>query len=274
MGWCSKVSTLRFSEETWVQFPSPPLTFIIFYDRRYKVNTITRDTIFSLETENVSKGVYGHRKQLLRVLNNALLKGEQPVLITLTFSYVLLFAAWSEAQFMQVIHTPDTLSDSQVNSIKDAKNRLGMGEGWKALIKCAFAKVPGDDVQVREKEARLIKVIEECIIPNSLLRNKIAHGQWSVALNREHTAQNADLTNQLNELDYVKIDLLFQIQQVIGFIVRDLLQSPDRGHFRFFWQHDTKLQELLSKRSSWNIDSKLATLRNRKKNVSCVKNGK
>jgi hypothetical protein len=80
------------------------------------------------------------------------------------------------------------------------------------------------------------------------------------------------ITNQLNELDYVKIDLLFQIQQVIGFIVRDLLQSPDRGHFRFFWQHDTELSELLIKRSSWNIDSKLATLQNRKKNISRVKN--
>jgi hypothetical protein len=236
------------------------------------VNTITRNTIFSLETENVREGFYGHRKQLLRVLNNALLKGEQPLLDTLTFSYVLLFAAWSEAQFMQVIHTPNALSDSEINSIKDTKNRLGMGEGWKALIKCAFAKVSGDNIQVRQKEDRLINVIEECIIPNSLLRNKIAHGQWSVALNREHTAQNVDLTNELNALDYVKIDLLFQIQQVIGFIVRDLLQSPDRGHFRFFWQHDTKLHELLGKRNSWNINSKLATLQNRKRNVSRVRN--
>ncbi|OBQ38904.1 MAG: hypothetical protein AN487_06120 [Anabaena sp. CRKS33] len=45
------------------------------------------------------------------------------------------------------------------------------------------------------KETRLLKIVEENVIPNSLIRNKVAHGQWVVALNREHTAKNENLTN-------------------------------------------------------------------------------
>ena len=218
------------------------------------------DIVFSLETQNVRAGFYKHRKQLLRSLNSALVRHDQPTLETLTLSYVLLFSAWSEAQFMQVLHTPDALSDTQINRIKNLKNQLGIGEAWKELIRCAFIKVPGHTKEVKKKETRLLKIVEENILPNSLIRNKIAHGQWSVALNREHTAKNEALTNELNGLDYVKIDLLFQIQQVIGFIVRDLLQSPQRGHFRFFWQNDTELESLLDRRHSQNIESKLNAL--------------
>jgi hypothetical protein len=219
------------------------------------------DIIFSLETQNVRAGFYKHRKQLLRALNSALVRHDQSTLETLTLSYVLLFAAWSEAQFMQVLHTPDALPFDQINSIKYLKSKSGIGEAWKELIRCAFSKVPGHVKEVKKKEIRLLKIVEENIIPISLIRNKIAHGQWSVALNREHTAKNENLTDELNELDYVKVDLLFQIQQAIGFIVRDLLQSPQRGHLRFFWQRDTELERLLNKRLSQDMESKLKALK-------------
>lgn len=219
--------------------------------------------IFSLETQNVRTGFYRHRRQLLRALNSALVRHDKATLETLTLSYVLLFAAWSEAQFMQVLHTPDALSSTQILKIKNLKKQLGIGEAWKELVRCAFIKVPGHTREVKLKETLLLQIVEENGIPNSLIRNKIAHGQWSVAFNREHTTKNEDLTSELNTLDYVKVDLLFQIQQVIGFIVRDLLQSPERGHFRFFWQHDTELKSLLDKRCSQNIQSKLHALERR-----------
>jgi hypothetical protein len=221
------------------------------------------DTIFSLETQNVYAGFHKNRKQLLRALNSSLVKNDQAMLKTLTFAYVLLFAAWSEAQFMQVIHTPNALSETEIDSIKKLKNKSGIGEAWKKLIQFAFKKVSGHTKEVKKKEARLLKIVEDNVIPNSLLRNKIAHGQLTVALNKEHTAKNESLTNQLNELDYVQVDFLFQIQQVIGFIVRDLLQSPERGHFRYFWKHDTDLQSLLDKKESQNKNSKLQVLESR-----------
>lgn len=226
-------------------------------------NTQNNDTVFSLETQNVRVGFYRHRKQLLRSLNSSLVRHDLVMIETLTFAYVLLFAAWSEAQFMQLLHTPHSLSEVEINTIKNLKNQSGIGEAWKELIRYAFAKVPGHVKDVKNKETRLLKIVEENVIPNSLIRNKVAHGQWVVALNREHTAKNENLTNELQKLDYIQVDFLFQIQQVIGFIVRDLLQSPERGHFRYFWQHDTKLQSLLDKKYLQNTKSKLQVLESR-----------
>jgi len=45
-------------------------------------------------------------------------------------------------------------------------------------------------------------------------------------------------------LDFVKVDYLFKIQQVIGFLVRDLVQSPDKSHLRFFDRHKAQLNNL------------------------------
>ncbi|GEM_PF-3711264 len=40
---------------------------------------------------------------------------------------------------------------------------------------------------------KISDLIQEYIIDPSIIRNKIAHGQWSIAFNREHTNVNNDI---------------------------------------------------------------------------------
>jgi hypothetical protein len=63
------------------------------------------------------------------------------------------------------------------------------------------------------------------------LRNKIAHGQWAVALNRTRTAVNPDLTAKIQSLDIVTLDRWFAVASHLAEIIEALIESPER-HFR------------------------------------------
>ena len=63
------------------------------------------------------------------------------------------------------------------------------------------------------------------------LKQKIAHGQWIVALNRENNAQNPELTQKLAMLDFVEVTKWFEVHNYLGSIVRELVQSP-QNEFR------------------------------------------
>lgn len=67
-------------------------------------------------------------------------------------------------------------------------------------------------------------------------RNKVAHGQWIVALNRENTAVNTKMTTELGELDTVVIWIWYRVHQHLSSIVEALIESPDRAFHRDYWQ--------------------------------------
>ena len=110
------------------------------------------------------------------------------------------------------------------------------------------------DLAKRKKE--LLDIITNHVEKQSILRNKIAHGQWVHALNREHTKESFDFTSDLNDLDYVKIDILFKIHQFLGLIMRDLVQSPKKGFHHNYWTNIVKLKNYIEKTKNWSIDTR------------------
>ena len=76
------------------------------------------------------------------------------------------------------------------------------------------------------------------------------------ALNREHTKESFDFTSDLNNLDYVKIDILFKIHQYLGLILRDLVQSPKKGFHHNYWSNITKLENYIQKTVGWSIETR------------------
>jgi hypothetical protein len=94
------------------------------------------------------------------------------------------------------------------------------------------------------RKAEIATIIKKHTVEASLIRNKLAHGQFQIALNTRWTNKNEADCTKIARLDFVKVDYLFKIQQVIGFLVRDLAQSPDNSHLRFFEQHKARLSNL------------------------------
>ncbi len=195
---------------------------------------------------------------LIKDINHHIRKSEAFQLEIKTKLLALLYTAWSEAQFVQIVYTPSGFTSSEIENIKTTKNSTGVSDGWKQMIELALRKVgewkKSADLQNRRQE--LFRIVDEYIKEPSLLRNKIAHGQWLNALNRENTAINSQITTDLAALDVVEITRWFEVHRFLGFIVRDLVQSPRIGFHKNYWVNLTALENLLEKTKDWTIESK------------------
>jgi hypothetical protein len=213
--------------------------------------------LYKLQSCNVRK-LNQVKKSLVKDINLYLKKTDDFQVEIKTKLLAVLYCAWSEAQFIQIVYTPSAFSQSEIDRIKRIKDGRGIADGWKQIVELALQKV-GDwqkssDLQNRRKD--LFDIIENYIKVPSLLRNKIAHGQWFHALNRDNTAENQDLTNELANLDSVKLIKRFEVHKYLGLVIRDLVQSPKKGFHQNYWVHMTALEVYLDKTKNWDSTTK------------------
>lgn len=221
-----------------------------------KTDEVIND-IYILQSRNVRK-LLKVKTSLLRDINrNSKLNNISDVEIK-TKIYSLLYSAWSEAQFVQILHTPNALFPRDIKDIEKEKKKNGIINGWKLLITLAIEKVgdidKSDDLSKRKET--IINIITNHVEQPSILRNKIAHGQWVHALNREHTKESTSFTDNLANLDYVKIDILFKIHEYLGAIMRDLVQSPKKSFHTNYWEIIIKLENYIKKTENWSIETR------------------
>jgi hypothetical protein len=169
------------------------------------------------------------------------------------------FCGWSEALFSKVIHTPNAFSVGEIGQIKAGKPPPSLGDRWLKCLDLALRRVTGQS-DIPNKGQRIQRLINEYVVVPSLLRNKLAHGQWAIALNRETTGVNADLTTQLEKLDPVVVDGWFTAHLHLSRIVEDLIESPNKAFRRDYWVHLTNLENLLHETQGWSLASKISRL--------------
>lgn len=217
--------------------------------------------LYVLQSKNVRR-LKQVQANLVKDINFYLRKNNEFQVEIKTKLLALLHCTLSEAQFIQIVHTPDGFLSSEIEKIKAAKNSK-LEDGWQLMIDLAMDKV-GDwknNKDLFDRRNSLMKIISDFIISPSILRNKIAHGQWEFALNRENTKENEDLTKKLNDLNIVEVTKWFDIHQYMGLIIRDLVQSPKKGFHNNYWINLTKLEEYLIKSKNWTLETKKAELK-------------
>ncbi len=217
--------------------------------------------LYVLQSKNVRR-LKQVQKNLMKDINFYLRKNNEFQVEIKTKLLALLHCTLSEAQFIQILHTPDGFTSSEIEKIKSAKNSK-LEDGWELMIDHAMDKV-GDWKNINDlldKRNSLLEKIREYIISPSIIRNKIAHGQWEFALNRDNTKENAKLTEQLNQLNVVEISKWFDVHQYMGLIIRDLIQSPKKGFHNNYWINFTDLDEYLYKCKNWTMETKKAQLK-------------
>lgn len=179
----------------------------------------------------------------------------------------ILYSAWSEAQFLQIAYTPDGFDFAEIVAIKAEKDGKGIAAGWKYMLELAMTKV-GDvnrNKDINTRLARLLNMVSEYIEEPSIIRNKLAHGQWKNALNRDNTSKNIDLSAKIANLDPVIIEKKFEIHRFLGYIVRDLVQSPKAGFHNHYWTNMVNLEEYLNRTINWNSQTKALKLQAKRK---------
>lgn len=236
---------------------------------------MTRQDIYDLyvlQSNNVRK-LKKVEKNLVRTINTYLKKNDSFQVELNTKLYALVYCTLSEAQFIQIVNTPDGFMDTEIEKIKAEKKRNGVVKAWELLFDMAFDKVnvnwkTNSDLLNRRKEVQ--NIIDDYIKTPSELRNKVAHGQWDLALNRENTAENTSKTLELNNLTVIQITIWSKVHQFLGLIVRDLIQSPKSGFHRNYWINLVKLQQFITDSSNWTMSKRIATLRPVKQKNTCA----
>ena len=213
--------------------------------------------LYKLQSCNVRK-LNQVKRSLIKDINFYRRKFDDFQVEVKTKLLAILYVAWSDAQFIQIVYTPSAFSPSEIDEIKKIRKSKSLVEGWKKMVDLALQKVGkwSKTPELQNRRKKLSKIIDNYIESPSVLRNEIAHGQWFRALNKENTAENIDLTKKLAELDSVELAKQFEVHKYLGLIIRDLVQSPKKGFHQNYLVHMNDLEKYLDKTRDWNIESK------------------
>jgi hypothetical protein len=217
--------------------------------------------LYVAQSENVRE-LWKAKESLVKDMNYCIRKGDSYQISIKTKFLALLYSAWSEAQFTQIVFTPNGFSYSEIKHILRHKKKNGIGQAWKLMLENAMRKV-GDTATRGDLNNRLRKLVslsKDYISEPSELRNKIAHGEWINALNTTVTAINPSTSQILKQLDPVLVEKRFEVHRYLGYIVRDLVQSPKAGFHKHYWTNIVNLEEYMRKTASWNLQTKKARL--------------
>ena len=177
----------------------------------------------------------------------------------------LIYSAWSESAFLKVIHTPHGFQLDEIRQIKTVWKHNGITSAWNKAATLAFRKVrTRGGNYVPNANLAVVRLIKQYIEKPSQIRNKVAHGQWDIALNSKNSAESPDLTKSLNELDVVKIDCLREGCIGLCTILESLIESPDKAFHKDYWECISAIEAHLAKTAKYTLAEKLSKLRARR----------
>lgn len=96
------------------------------------------------------------------------------------------------------------------------------------------------------------------------MRNKIAHGQWCVALNSDNTKINESFTAKINSINVVDLYRSKEAFQSLFRIVEDIIESPNKAHHRDYWIHITEFETKQQEMALWSVENKVKALKEKR----------
>lgn len=230
--------------------------------------------VFRAQTENVRE-LERAWSYLNRQINDAIrTKSAHAVKINTKF-LALNYCAIAEAKFSKLIHTPYGLELSFISQIKSAATSCGVKAGWEKCVELTLKSVPaGPSNHVPNVRQKLLEYIEKYIFDPSQLRNKLAHGQWENALNRENTALNALTTNEIAELNIVELYRKKTALDKLSSIIEDLIESPEKAHFNLYWNHVLELDQQMQEMGDWTFAKKAESILLKSAGAKCTDCGR
>ena len=191
-----------------------------------------RVVVFEAQTTNVREleRAWSH---VNRQINALILRKDQKSVEISTKLLALIYCALAESIFSKLVHTPYGLRLGEVDQVKRATIANGVKSGWLKCAELAMKRVESaKSNHCHNVLQRLSVMIEKYIFDPSLLRNKLAHGQWSVALNRDNTAVNVDITEKIAAHTVVELYRRKNALEKLSSLIEELLaKGALRGGF-------------------------------------------
>ncbi|MGR5370738.1 hypothetical protein [Photobacterium damselae] len=228
------------------------------------------EEVFAAQTKNVQALEQAWR-HINKAINSAYSCDQESTAETHTRLLAQVYCAFAEAVFSKIIHTPDALTPEEIAQVK-TKGKRNIVEAWKRCVELVLKKVEGKNSgHVTNTKKKIFSLIDLYIYDPSLLRNKIAHGQWEIALNSNNTKVNADLTGKIQSLTVVDLYRSKEAFQSLFRIVEDIIESPNKAHQRDYWVHITEFETSQKKMATWTIENKISGLKKKKQNAVLAK---
>lgn len=219
--------------------------------------------VFRAQTENV-RAFQGAWKAIRRSIHIALAKDDHASARVHTKLLALTYCAWAEALLSKLIHTPYGFDSDEIQQVK-AAGKDGISNCWRKCIDLALRRVEATKSgHLPNVKQTLDRLVQEFIEKPSLLRNKLAHGQIAVALNRDNTALNRDLTLEIVNLDVVKIDSLRSAMQGLSDIIEAIIESPQKGALRDYWGLHQAVKSRLEEEQNFTLADKVKQLKEKR----------
>lgn len=192
--------------------------------------------VFQSQTKNV-RAMRTAMKHAHRNVNASLRARDSSSVSTYTKIYAVIFCAWAEANFSKLIHTPYGFDLDEIKQIKKVHKDNGIASGWKKAVELGMRHLDAKRGSFTPNAKQLMfRLIDTHVFDPSLLRNKLAHGQWSVALNRENDAINVELTSKIADLDVVRLAAWCRTHELVAGQVETLIESPKKAFMRDWHQ--------------------------------------
>ena len=209
--------------------------------------------IFQSQVTNLRK-LNQVRSHLFRSANLSLRSNDESALETTTRCLSLVFCSWVECSFSKLIHTPYGFELDEIEQIKRSDGRSrSVSDSWNTAVTLGLRKVEiGPGLRQNQRQA-IERLVDTHVVEPSIIRNKIAHGQWEIALNRSNTDVNPELSNAISNIDIIKVERWFESHKHLSLLLEALIESPNRAYHRDFWVHVTNLEAYLKSTSSWNL---------------------
>lgn len=220
--------------------------------------------IFRAQTQNV-RDIIKTWKHVQRTINHELVCDNHTSASVHTKLLALVFCAWSEANFSKLIHTPHGYELSEIQQIKSlAKGNIV--DGWLKCLELGLHRVSETPKSsyIPNIKQNVERIIVEYVQEPRVLRNKVAHGQWKIALNRNNDNINDALTEQIKNIEVVRLNIWKEAHQGLSNIIEVLIESPNRAFHRDYWPEVVKVSEHLKNTKSWDLEGKIELLKRKK----------
>jgi hypothetical protein len=215
------------------------------------------DKLFRAHTQNV-RLILTARSQIKRAINSAIKGNDGAAEKAHTLTYALLFCAWAEVNFQKLIHTPHGFTPDEIVRIQRASSNVEAG--WIECVRIGLCKVfaPRSGF-VPNAELKLRRLISDYVVTPSILRNKIAHGQWHTATNADLNQINQTITTELGNLDIVTIDRWFVVHEKLAKLIEHLVEMK-QGFPNAYWEMIVALEHSVEAESKKTMVQKRADL--------------
>ena len=158
-------------------------------------------------------------------IKESIRKNEKVKVDTFTRLLAHLVSSWIEVRVLKLIYEPNAFSDDQIKEI--LKTNV-LNERWKKALLFSYSKSfkITDPATIQDKRYEyLADLISQDFLESNQVRNRLAHGQWRFAFNKDLTAINTDLTKIIEEENIMKLQIKMNIFKDIAQIIHDLTVS-------------------------------------------------